>query len=231
VTGDVVPLDVQHRLDQQRRQELVFAARPMVLRIVAQRCALWPGQIRASNFEHEDLVEIGELELSHVVKKFDIDGDTPFEGYAWVAVDGAIKTAIKNESLYQKAVRKGMYRGADGERRDRERRGETSADARQAAVEAFSDAVVAGMLASLAAADPEARVMARELHDKIRQVISELSAKDGRLIHLHYFDDRTLDETAVDLGISRSTVKRRHHNILARLGARLLALGVDGAPR
>jgi RNA polymerase sigma factor (sigma-70 family) len=229
VTDGTVPLDVQERQDRQRRQELVVAARPMVLRVAAKRHKEWPNLIRASRLSREDLVAIGALELSHVVQTFDLDGDTPFEGYAWQAVDGAMQDAIRKESHHQRAVRRGMYRGAGVEREDRDRHAETSADARQAAVEAFSDAVVAGMLASLAAADPECTVMARELHDKIRRAIEELSATDARLIHLHYFEDRTLLEAAAELGIGRSTIKRRHRKILARLGARLLALGVNGS--
>jgi RNA polymerase sigma factor for flagellar operon FliA len=222
MSDDIVPLPLE------RRRELFEEARPVVQTIVRRRCRKWPYLVRKSRLPLEDLIAIGEAELWHVSSSFDPHCGVKLATYAWRAIDGAIVDAIWAETRHQRAVREGGYGGLDQVGDDRERYGETSAETRQAAVEEFSDGRVAGMLLRLVAADPEASVMEKELHAKVHKAIAGLSEKDGRLIRMHYFEGRALEDAGAMLKISRSTVKRRHQGILVRLGARLRALGVEG---
>jgi RNA polymerase sigma factor for flagellar operon FliA len=217
------------RLTDARRRELFAEAQPVVRKIVNLYGAKWPNLVRKARLSVEDLVAIGDLELWQSSSAFKEGPGRKLETYAWKAVNGAIKNAVKAETRHERAVSEGMARGADQgteEPPQRRRYEETSAETRDAAVHAFSDTVVAAMLMSLAAADPEREVMSAQLHDRLNRAVDELSAKDGRLIRRHYFEDWTLEAAGAELGMSRSTVKRRHQKILERLGARLLALGV-----
>lgn len=224
MSGGVVPLSLP------RQHELIAEARPMVLKQAKERCALSLNLMRKAGLTFEDLVSIGNLELSHVVRGFDELLGKPFSVYAWPAVNGAMKDAIERMTRLERAVCEGASKAVAEQLDDRDRYGETSPEKRQEAVEGFSDTLVAGMLIAVAVADPEGHAMASELRAKVLRSVSELSVKDRRLIALHYFEDQTLEEVGVALRISKETVKRRHRKILARLGARLSALGVDGVP-
>jgi RNA polymerase sigma factor (sigma-70 family) len=217
-------------LTDEALQELIVGDMPTVLSIVKQYTAQYRALVRKSNLKREDLIAIGSLALSNAAPRFVPGPGRTLGSFAWLAIYGAIKDAVKGETKHGRAIHAGMSRSVGVDREDQDRYGQTSQGARDEAVQHFSNAMVAGMLMSLAAADPEHEAMDDELHHQVRQAVAELAPKDDRLIRLHYFEDQTLLETGAALGMSRSTVKRRHKSILKRIGARLVALGVAAVP-
>ena len=69
------------------------------------------------------------------------------------------------------------------------------------------------------AVEPEEEALAETL--SLRQVVTELSAQDRRLIFLRYFRSRTQTETANELGMTQVQVSRREKKILGELRLRL----------
>ena len=65
----------------------------------------------------------------------------------------------------------------------------------------------------------------------LRAVLQKMSDADHRLLVLLYRDLKSMKEAAEDLGVSHSTVKRRHAAAIERLREHLTVHGVTQAPR
>ena len=196
------------------QQALVVAHRWLVRKVAA---LLWLRFPRLMAWE--DIVAIGELALVEAARSFDVEREVPFEAYAWLRVHSAIHNAIMRERNWHHRAREGAYKAAavQGEARDRE---------------AFSDALVAGMLMNLVgevsrSGDPEADVVYAQVKTALERALSELSLEDRRLVELHYVKELTLEEAGKELCMGRTTVKARHRGLLKRVTAKLSWLGVS----
>ena len=87
----------------------------------------------------------------------------PFEGYAWPFVHGRMWNALRKETRFQRAARAGAYKAVEAQHEEPSREGNGGAS-HVAPVQAFSDAIVAGMMTEIVAqamcqralSDPEA---------------------------------------------------------------------------
>lgn len=211
MSGKVIPLPPVGLTRQQQR--LVTAARQLVQKVAA---LLWLRYPRVMAWE--EMLAIGELALAEVARQFEPERGVPFEGYAWRWVHGAIRQAIMREWRWQRIVREGGYKAIEvqGEAQDRE---------------AFSDALVTGMLMNLAgkvlrSGDVETDVMYEQMMTALGRALSELSVEDRKLVELHYVKELTLEESGKALSMCRTTVKARHRGLLKRVTAKLSWLGV-----
>jgi RNA polymerase sigma factor FliA len=211
MSGKVIPLPGGMTRAQ---QGLVVAHRALVRKVAALLCLRFPHVMA-----WEEMVSIRELALSEAARSFDPARDVPFEAYAWMRVHGAIHNALMREQRWRRAARDGVYKAivAQGEARDRE---------------AFSDALVAGMLMNLVgevsrSGDPEAGVVYAQMKTALDRALSELSLEDRRLVELHYVKELTLEEAGKELSMCRTTVKARHRGLLKRVTAKLSWLGVS----
>lgn len=210
------------RLTSEQR-DLVLAGRPLVRRIAAQIVATRGWLMRASAVTHGHLIAEGDLELSHTVRLFDASGEASFDEYAYRAVRGAMLDLLRAESRYQRAVRRGGEKAAPAEGED----GEAGPESWQEQLDTYCDVKVAGMLMSVTAADPECLAMGRELHERLRGAVSEEPSRERTLIERSYLADEPVEKVGRALGMSRSSIKRRHGKALARIAARLRKAGIQ----
>jgi RNA polymerase sigma factor FliA len=215
MSGDVIEFPPSRLTRAQ--QAFVTEALPMVRQILARLYWRGCGVVR-----WEDLISIGQLKLAEVVRMFDPGRGVPFEAYAWPAVHGAMRDALRNEARMQQVVRLGAYNAIDVQLDEGD-------------PESFGDALVAGMLANLQGEpmrteDAEADELFREALALLRRAMSELSSEDQRLIKLHYNEHLPLEQVGNQMGMGRTVIKARHRGMLKRLVARLGWLGIRGGP-
>jgi RNA polymerase sigma factor FliA len=215
MSGDVIDFPPSRLTRVQ--QALVVEALPMVRQIVARLYWRGCGVVR-----WEDILAIGQVELTQVVRGFDPGRGVAFETYAWPAVHGAMRDALRDEARMQQVVRLGAYNAIDVQTEDGD-------------PESFGDSLVAGMLANLKGEplqteDAESDQLLREALALLRHAVSELSAEDRRLIDLHYVKHLPLEQVGKEMGMGRTVIKARHRGMLKRLVARLGWLGIREGP-
>jgi RNA polymerase sigma factor (sigma-70 family) len=141
----------------------------------------------------EELLAIGCLALYSAARTFDPDFEgkrgVPFGGYAWPFVHGKMWNALRKETRFQRAARAGAYKAVEAQQDDagREGHGESS---HVAPVQAFSDAIVAGMMTQVVAqamcqralSDPEAPLEYTQAKTALQTALAELSEEDRRLM-------------------------------------------------
>ena len=184
-----------------------------------------------------ELLAIGHEALCEVTQTFDPKRDVPIEGYAWRFVHGAMWNALRKETQFQRAARVGGYKAADAQQEEPSREGDSEAS-RAAPVQAFSDAVAAGMMAEVVAQamrrraldDPTAPLEYAQAIAALQTALAELSEQDRQLLDLHYYQDVPIYQAGVPLKMGRTVAKARHRGLLKRLGALLRTLGITEAP-
>jgi len=70
---------------------------------------------------------------------------------------------------------------------------------------------------------PEVGVLEQELHDRLRQAISELPQREAEVFCLRYFEDLSYQDIATELGIRSGAVAAALHKARLKLEAALLA--------
>jgi RNA polymerase sigma factor (sigma-70 family) len=222
MSTEVVPFAPRLTREQQQR---VLAGQAQVRRIAAQIAATMGWLMRASEVTHLDLIAEGDLELSHTVRLFDPTGETTFDDYAYPSIYGAMMNLLKAESRYQRLLRKGGEKAASAEH------GSDDEPARpeswQEALDDYCDARVVGMLMGVAVADPESLAITRELHHDLRVAVAEEPPRERALLERSYLAEEPVERAGRALGMSRSSIKRRHGKALARVAARLKKHGVE----
>jgi RNA polymerase sigma factor (sigma-70 family) len=185
----------------------------------------------------DELLAIGQEALCEAAQRFDPKHGAPLEGYAWTAVHGAMWNALHKETQFQRAARSGGYKAADAQQEEGSRGGDGETS-RAPPVQAFSDAVVAGMLVEVIAqstrrralGDADAVLEYAQAMKALQTALSDLSEQDRQLVDLHYYQDVPIYQAGAPLKMGRTVVKARHRGVLKRLAARLRTLGVTEAP-
>lgn len=184
-----------------------------------------------------ELLAIGQEALCEAAQTFEPKRGVPLEAYAWAFVHGAMWNAVRKETQFQRAARVGAYKAAEAQQEEPSREGNGGAS-RAAPVQAFSDAVVVGMLAEVGAQatrqralnDPTAPLEYAQALAALQTALAKLSEQDRQLVELHYYQDMPIYQAGVPLKMGRTTVKARHRGVLKHLGELLRTLGITEAP-
>jgi RNA polymerase sigma-70 factor (ECF subfamily) len=91
--------------------------------------------------------------------------------------------------------------------------------------EATEEAAPAGTTGPSSVADPLTHLAARERRERLAEALSGLGPPDREVLALRFVEDLPLPELAGVLGVPLPTVKARLYRALARLRARVLAVG------
>ena len=190
----------------------------------------------------EDLRSAGMLALVEAATTFDVSHGAEFESYAYKHVRGAvIEAAIKVTYNVETTVR-AIFRASGP---DLEERGSAelydelvSLDAKDEEAQLLHDLrkrAAALTLTALYAArstggeDEVVEGLANRANaKKLTELIDGLAERARRVVHGIYRDGATLDELAVQLGVSKKTVQRDHDDAKAMLERGLRRQGVDG---
>jgi RNA polymerase sigma factor FliA len=178
----------------------------------------------------DDYISEGAHALANARFRFDSASDTPFEGYAFQRVKGAIHDyALKESRPLAERVRRALELGAETlpaeeEANEAQAIHGTPEDARAAAqgfARDYATALVAAYLLADGPPDPlEALVVATERareRGAVLGALDRLPAEDSQLIQRHYVDGVPLKEMARERGVAERTVQRHHARLLAML--------------
>jgi RNA polymerase sigma factor for flagellar operon FliA len=178
----------------------------------------------------DDLVSQGREALLAAARSFDPDRGVPFRRWANLRVRGAMIDAVRSHgSLPRRVYRK--LRAVQAADRVHENAAEEQAAAPVTGA-ADADAKITDQLGTAAMAmaigflsmrsgealdrardtkeSPEEAVANAELLDRIRALIAERPEAERRLLERHYFEDVNFEETARELGLSKSWASRLH---------------------
>jgi RNA polymerase sigma factor for flagellar operon FliA len=193
----------------------------------------------------EDLIAYGQIGLAEAARDFDASRGFSFTTYAFHRVRGAIFDGLSKMNWFS-------HRDYHASRYEYMANEVLSQDAAAAPASATAEEDV-GWLKSISGrlavvnlatakdgsspdfeaedtAQPSAALAAREIHQRLHQLIGELPEQAAQLIRASYFEGLTLQEAGKRLGISKSWASRLHDKALKQLARLLAQHGIDEAP-
>lgn len=198
----------------------------------------------------EDLISAGTIGLVKAARDYDPSKDTEFKTYAYIRVRGAVIDELRQWSFTPPAVTRQFDQAQDISNRYIEEIGrpptdEELADKLQMPVEKLyamfenirarhflsihgldDDSPALG--ASLAAEnteDPSDRLQKEELSEQLAQAISNLPARQRRIIVLYYHKELTMKQIAEVLQVTESRISQLHAAALFSLSSVMKNLG------
>ena len=230
------------------RNELILKYSYLVKRVISR--LTFVNNPSNPSMDIEDLVSYGILGLMDAIEKYDPSRNVKFETYAAFRIKGAIidqlrkqdwiprslRTKAKQLSEVIDAVEKEMGRSAS-DQEIAKTLGVSVEELRKTMLEMHSFAVVSleeqlhEIASSLAASsrydDPEHVVQVNELKRYLAKAIDELPEREKMIISLYYFEELTLKEIGMVLGISESRVSQLHTRALLKLKNKLARIKSD----
>jgi len=202
-----------------------------------------------ASIEIDDLIAYGQVGLAESAKDFDPEKGARFSTYAYYRIRGAIYDGLSKMSWMSRArynrircqLMADEVMEADGE--------ETPGQDSQPSMEdearwlsKVTERLAVVYLASSRDDDegesgtviedvdepaPPTVVAGREVSQILHRLIDSLPEDAGALIRATYFEGKTLQDAAIELGVSKSWASRLHAKTLDQLGRSLRQLGAE----
>lgn len=196
--------------------------------------------------ELDDLIADGEIGLLEAARDFDPSKGAKFSTYAYYRIRGAIYDGLSRMSWIGKSNRREIryeQSANDVLRLENEYATEgvtSSLEADWTWLQNISGALAVVYLSTRGDDDedsfdpsdelergPELTAIAREIRERLRQLVDSLPAEAAALIRAVYFEDQTLEEAGRKIGVSKSWASRLHARTLSQLARSLRAIGVS----
>ncbi|KPK14604.1 MAG: hypothetical protein AMJ62_12555 [Myxococcales bacterium SG8_38] len=162
--------------------------------------------------ELDDLIAFGFGGLLEAQLRFDPSRGVRFQTFAYHRVRGAMLDGVRKMSLLPRRAHERL---------------KAAAETRPTAAPSELDKAFTRISASLTAATPlqgshgqqtpEAALLKNEALSRLLTALPSLSPRQRLLVRGHYFEGRSLDSLARDLGISKSWASRLHTQALRQL--------------
>jgi RNA polymerase sigma factor FliA len=223
-----------------QRNELVIAHLDLARKAAAMIFPRVKGHV-----EFAELEAMGSRGLVEAAQRFDPSRGTPFAGFAWHRVFGAIMDELRRGTTLPKArwtQLQALRASADYlEHRSLAEQGATAKRAAAtttvsdtlAKVQAAIAAIKTVYLTSLDAAkehgfepassdgDGAAELLATQEQSNLKKIIAGLPAKESALLTKHYYENKTLETAGTELGVSKSWASRIHAQAIERMRKKL----------
>ena len=224
----------------QARNELVLHYVHLVKSIV---CRMMPTYRKHVDFD--DLMSCGMLGLMDAIDKFDQDKEVKFETYASMRIRGEIIDQIRKQDWAPISLRQKIKRVEEGFHMLEGRLGRTVSEKEVAEFikmdvssvkktleeahtfnlvcldEVLVDRIKSEEINLSAEETTEERVEAEEVKNILTQHIETLPEKERLVVTLYYFEEMTLKEIGMTLGVSESRVSQIHSKALVGLRTRM----------
>lgn len=226
--------------DEQR--ELVERHLPMV-KYLALRVA---SRLPQGAFDLEDLIHAGVIGLIEAAKRFDASKGTKFENFAKFRVKGAILDELRKADLLPRSLRKRVKELEEAYLKLEQALGRTPEEeelARDLGMELeefleelkeasgfkllsleelLEDGLGSRELLLLdGSKDPVEALGLLELRDKVAEALTELPEKHRLVLSLYYYEELTMKEIALVLGVTEGRVSQIHAEAILALRAKL----------
>lgn len=178
----------------------------------------------------DDLIAAGREGLLDAARRFDAARGTTFEGFAWSRIHGSMVDASRRMAPLPRraygrlaALAAGAAVSEGDTCRVHCRKGDWP-DVADGAVDEHSSTVATAMALAMMEATrgepdedgPEEAYARAELATRLRTAMAQLLESEAKLLQRYYFEERTLDDIAEELGVSRSWASRLHARALRR---------------
>ena len=223
------------------RNELVLQYVHLVKSIV---CRMMPTYRKHVDFD--DLMSCGMLGLMDAIDRFDMDKEVKFETYASMRIRGEIIDQIRKQDWAPISLRQKIKRVEEGFHMLEGRLGRSVSEKEVAEFinmdvtsvkktleeahtfnlvcldEVLVDRIKSEEIHLSAEETTEERVEAEEVKNIMARYIDTLPEKERLVVTLYYFEEMTLKEIGLTLGVSESRVSQIHSKALLGLRNRMI---------
>lgn len=192
----------------------------------------------------DDLVSQGRETLLQAARSFDPDRGVPFRRWAALRIRGGMIDAVRQSGSLPKRVYRKLRALQAMDAVQEATQEETAPASPEAADKALADqlasAAMAAAIGFLALRDSEALADARdpdhspesnvghaEVLGRIREAIAERPEQEQVMLRRIYFDEKTIDEAARELGLSKSWGSRLHARAIEGLAKSMKRARLD----
>ena len=207
----------------------------LVRKVAARLRAQLPG-----HFDVDDLVGDGTAGLIQAAERYDERSGTPFSMYAYHRIRGAMLDGVRRMGLrrsqverYRAEERVNAYLESLAARDEGARQAGAAAptleDDLRSVLHALQGAAVSHMV-SMDAADTEVAssrpgaddaLLLGESRERVRAAVAALPEREQTFLRKMYYEDKTLTQAAIEVGISKSWASRLHARAVELLRAEL----------
>ncbi|MCR4891720.1 MAG: FliA/WhiG family RNA polymerase sigma factor [Lachnospiraceae bacterium] len=226
----------------QAREKIILEYAPLV-KIVAGRLSMYLGY----NVEYDDLVGYGVFGLIDAIDKFDLTKDVKFETYASLRIRGAILDQIRKMDWIPRTIRQRQKKIDLAVKEVEAESGKTATDVEIANklgisedeyLEWQSQMAVTNVISlnefaeqgtelpikessQVKISGPEEVMEREELKKMLAKSLEILTDKERKVIVLYYYEELTLKEISVILGVSESRISQLHVRALQKMRGKL----------
>lgn len=213
-----------------------------LVKFVAGRLNIYLG----NNVDYDDLLGYGYFGLIDAIDKYDLEKGVKFETYASLRIRGAILDNIRKIDWVPRSIRqkqKDLERAYLKIEADKGRPGNDEEVAKELGLnkkefnKLLSDTNISSLisledfldqhnghhvnLTDRVAYQPEAVAEKKEIYKILGEFIDLLPEKECLVITLYYYEELTLKEISMILGVSESRVSQLHSKALSRLRTKM----------
>lgn len=198
--------------------------------------------------EFDDLVQLGMMGLLDAWRRFDPDAGVPFRAWAYLRVKGNIIDALPSMTGCSRAQLRILRRlraaneysvSLDDAFQGRDDAASDASYIAQAVggvlflddvnqltehTDDVSDASATGVRSAFRA-NPEQIARQNQMRELIHDCLDTLEEQEAHLLREHYFNDRSLSDIALDMGVSRSWASRLHARAVDNIRSMLKTRG------
>jgi RNA polymerase sigma factor for flagellar operon FliA len=195
--------------------------------------------------DFDDLMSSGLLGLMDAIDKFDVTKEVKFETYASLRIKGEIIDQIRKQDWAPISLRQKIKRVEECFESLESSTGRTPTEsevARKLSMstddvkktldeahtfnlvaldEMLMDRVASDSLAAPSDESPEKRLEEKEIRDVLAQTIEMLNEKEKLVVSMYYYDELTLKEIGMVLGVTESRISQIHSKALLTLKTKM----------
>lgn len=195
--------------------------------------------------DFDDLMSSGLLGLMDAIDKFDLSKDVKFETYASLRIKGEIIDQIRKQDWAPISLRQKIKRVEECFESLESSTGRTPTESEVAHKlsmstddvkktldeahtfnlvaldEMLMDRVAGDSLAASSDESPEKRLEEKELREILVMTIETLSEKEQQVVSMYYYDELTLKEIGMVLGVTESRISQIHSKALLTLKTKM----------
>ncbi|MBT3182525.1 MAG: sigma-70 family RNA polymerase sigma factor [Deltaproteobacteria bacterium] len=220
-----------------KRDEIINQYMPYASSIANRVC-----QSLSSAVDYEEVLCNARLGLLEAAKRFDDSQDVDFRTFAYYRIKGAIYDGLRRSgwlprTLYAKikfeeAANEYLQNKSLNHREEKVTKVASKNKSEDGAVSETVNSLASIYIVSLDASEDndvedvdatnvEHRAEFMQIRRHMRDAIGSLPEKEKQLIMMYYFQNRTLEEVGVKLGLSKSWTSRLHARALSLLFKRI----------
>jgi len=172
----------------------------------------------------EELQACGSLGAVEAANVYDFNSKTPFEGFAWRRIAGAMIDRLRRERVrLPLRVAAGLEKAAAAIETALDYAAElreTGADDAEEESDGAATVVAVGLLClGTGMRDPEALLLREESRLRVRKAVAHLAEREQVIIALRYFEGQKFKQIAAHVGVELRTIHQRHRAAMKRLAA------------